>query len=266
MSNADAIGSRIKMLRKSKQMTQRELADILSISYGSIVDYENGRREPNSKAMAALEQYFGVTGSYLRGETDAKVHDQPAGWSCAPEEYKALHEDFSGHFARLAESLAACNDFEQQMASDIFLELRHVLKMKETAYAAKDVSARAVTLGMLQKTVYFVSRFSDCVLRMDAADVAPRTDRLIEDTIKSFGDALRKSVRENYPANLTTEEIKQQMSGLIELQNAQKNSRPEDNSESTYTIAAENGTWMNDKRKKKVSGEISALPFDNPDL
>lgn len=48
--------------------------------------------------------------------------------------------------------------------------------------------------------------------------------------------------------------------------NAQKNSRPEDDSESTYTIAAENGTRMNGTRKKEVSDEISALPFENPDL
>jgi len=49
------IAYRIKELRANLGITQRELADEIGLSYGSIVDYENGRREPNSKAMAALE-------------------------------------------------------------------------------------------------------------------------------------------------------------------------------------------------------------------
>lgn len=63
----NTIAFRLKQLRKSRSMTQRQLADEINISYGSIVDYENGRREPNSKAMAALESYFNVSGAYLRG-------------------------------------------------------------------------------------------------------------------------------------------------------------------------------------------------------
>lgn len=64
------IGERIKELRKAFGLTQRQLSAKTQIALQSIVNYENGRREPNSKAMAALEQYFNVTGAYLRGETD----------------------------------------------------------------------------------------------------------------------------------------------------------------------------------------------------
>ena len=35
------------------------------LSYSSIVSYENGNREPNARAMATLEKFFGVTGEYL---------------------------------------------------------------------------------------------------------------------------------------------------------------------------------------------------------
>ena len=64
------LSKRIKDLRSEKGITQRQLASEIGVSYGSIVDYENGRREPNSKAMAALERYFRVSGEYLRGEID----------------------------------------------------------------------------------------------------------------------------------------------------------------------------------------------------
>lgn len=66
MSNT--LAKQLKDLRVMKGITQRQLALETGISYASIVDYENGRREPNSKAMAALERYFKVSGEFLRGE------------------------------------------------------------------------------------------------------------------------------------------------------------------------------------------------------
>lgn len=64
------ISKTIKELRKERGLTQKQLASETGIGYGSIVDYENGRREPNSKAMAALERFFNVSGEFLRGEVD----------------------------------------------------------------------------------------------------------------------------------------------------------------------------------------------------
>ena len=48
----------LKNLRLEKKITQRELARITGLSISSIISYENGLREPNSKAMAALERYL----------------------------------------------------------------------------------------------------------------------------------------------------------------------------------------------------------------
>lgn len=62
--------NRIKELRKAHGLSQAQLASETGLSVHSINSYESGRREPNSKAMACLEQYFNVSGAYLRGETD----------------------------------------------------------------------------------------------------------------------------------------------------------------------------------------------------
>lgn len=62
--------NRIKELRKAHGLSQAQLAIETGLSVHSINSYESGRREPNSKAMACLEQYFNVSGAYLRGETD----------------------------------------------------------------------------------------------------------------------------------------------------------------------------------------------------
>ena len=64
------IAKNIKNLRAQKGLTQKQLADETGLSYSSITSYENGLREPNGRAMAALERYFGVTGDYLRGGVD----------------------------------------------------------------------------------------------------------------------------------------------------------------------------------------------------
>lgn len=70
------LSCRLKELRLEKGITQKQLAEETGIGYGSIVGYENGRREPNSKAMAALERYFKVSGEYLRGEVDRETFVQ----------------------------------------------------------------------------------------------------------------------------------------------------------------------------------------------
>lgn len=58
----------IQVLRERMNLTQQALSKSVGIPYQSIVNYELGRREPNSKAMSALEKFFGVSGAVLRGE------------------------------------------------------------------------------------------------------------------------------------------------------------------------------------------------------
>ena len=63
----------LKELRKSKRLSQAEVAKETNLSVHSINSYESGRREPNSRAMAVLERYFHVSGDYLRGNLDKKT-------------------------------------------------------------------------------------------------------------------------------------------------------------------------------------------------
>lgn len=70
MNQKSAMGKRIQELRKSAGLTQDQLAAKIGVSMAAIRNYENGLREPNSKAMVALETFFNVSGEYLRGEVD----------------------------------------------------------------------------------------------------------------------------------------------------------------------------------------------------
>ena len=71
--------NRVRELRLTYHLTQSELAEKTNLSYSSIVSYENGLRDPNARAMAALEKFFGVTGEYLLMElaSETEAYEKP---------------------------------------------------------------------------------------------------------------------------------------------------------------------------------------------
>ena len=62
-----ALSDMLKKLRKEKGLTQKELAEKAGLPLRSIINYENEIREPNAKALVALELALGVSGAYLLG-------------------------------------------------------------------------------------------------------------------------------------------------------------------------------------------------------
>lgn len=64
------LSNNLKMLRKKFDITQKELSDATNIPLRSIINYENGIREPGARALVALENFFGVSGSSLMGNAN----------------------------------------------------------------------------------------------------------------------------------------------------------------------------------------------------
>jgi len=61
----------LKCLRKSKRLSQTELADMLNVSKSTISMYELGNREPSFDMLQQIATQFGVSIDYLLGkETD----------------------------------------------------------------------------------------------------------------------------------------------------------------------------------------------------
>ena len=59
----------IKALRKSKSMTQKELAQALGISRATVAKYEAGLWTPNMDMIMKLSDVLGCTTDYLLGRT-----------------------------------------------------------------------------------------------------------------------------------------------------------------------------------------------------
>ena len=56
-----SIGENIKYIRKSKGLTQKELAEKIGVTDSAITKYEKGDREPNWKTLNKIAEALGVT-------------------------------------------------------------------------------------------------------------------------------------------------------------------------------------------------------------
>ena len=145
-----SIAKNLKELRKEAGLTQRGLAQETGIPLKSIINYENGLREPNSRAMAALERYFKVSGEFLRGETDERL--QPAVWE-DKEVMDAVKDTMSILFDSLQKEIRESPDEYQKQYFDMLEMLRHVLRVSK-----KNESNEPITLahGLLVEAVRFI--------------------------------------------------------------------------------------------------------------
>lgn len=149
MSKRSAMGQRIQELRRAEGLTQDQLAKKIGVSMAAIRNYENGLREPNSKAMAALERYFNVSGEYLRGETDQRDLMK---WD-DPDVMDAVCQSLPEQVAALNDILQGCPAQEQKLAFDILVQLRYVLRLE-------DASKKMTALSMLHDVAVAVEHLT----------------------------------------------------------------------------------------------------------
>ncbi len=65
-----SIGKKLKELRKEKSLTQKELAQILSVTIPTLSHWECGYQEPSCSDLIHLCQFFNISVDYLLGRTD----------------------------------------------------------------------------------------------------------------------------------------------------------------------------------------------------
>lgn len=68
--------NRLRLLRQEKELTQKELANIFSISDARYNQYETGRRTPDYMLLNHFADYFGVSLDYLLGRTNKKQQQE----------------------------------------------------------------------------------------------------------------------------------------------------------------------------------------------
>ena len=84
---------RVRELRESRGLQQKDLAIDLCVSQPTISDWESGRKVPSAKSTQKLADYFGVTIDYLLGREGTKKEPTPvseSGPPLYPPEYDLL--------------------------------------------------------------------------------------------------------------------------------------------------------------------------------
>lgn len=64
---------RLKSLRKQKDMSQQDLANIIKVSKQTISQYERGIRYPDFDNLLALCDTFNVSSDYMLGQSDVTM-------------------------------------------------------------------------------------------------------------------------------------------------------------------------------------------------
>lgn len=121
------IAQTIKFLRNELHITQKQLADETGISISAIIAYENSKREPNSKNMAILENYFKVSGAFLRGETDIR---DPMIWE-DQEIMETIREGLPKQLSDLSALIINQTENNQKLIFDILVEIKSILTIDD---------------------------------------------------------------------------------------------------------------------------------------
>lgn len=126
---------RIKELRESHNMQQKELASALNIPPSTLSQYETGKREPNIETVTKIAKLFDVTTDYIYGisdtvtcrecgltysldnELDVETHREiHARWLKAKEKYGFCYSNIAENERIKAENRNIVKDFSQPLS------------------------------------------------------------------------------------------------------------------------------------------------------
>ena len=141
------IGSKIKLLRKQRGLTQEQLAEALGISFQAISKWENGIALPDITLAPALASYFGVTMDelfeYNLRETEEKIN------SICKEAFMCRNDDPIKSRAILEEGLKSYPD------NDILLNnLLYVMDYKYEPDEVIRIANKLIDLTMHEDVKY----------------------------------------------------------------------------------------------------------------
>lgn len=118
-----SLGKMLKQLRKERGITQQELAQYTGLSFASIGSYEKGLRQPNAKAMRALENYFCVSADYLYGETEVNSYYQD-------EEKEFIRNLINGKLEQYITAMSKCSKEQTQTFNSLLLSTFNLILNK----------------------------------------------------------------------------------------------------------------------------------------
>jgi transcriptional regulator with XRE-family HTH domain len=106
------IGARISTLRKTKGMTQEELAEKVKVSVRALSFWETGKSDPNMSSIKKLASTFGCSAGYLVAGIDERLQRTVARVVKSDSRYEAAIKDMT-----LSDLLSAIDEVQGRRTS-----------------------------------------------------------------------------------------------------------------------------------------------------
>ena len=90
-------GRRFKLYRKSKNLTQKQAAELLGVKPYQLANYESNRSEPNIKTLKGMSKLYNVSIDFLVGNSALFESEEYAKIEAENEEL----EQFKGQIEKL---------------------------------------------------------------------------------------------------------------------------------------------------------------------
>lgn len=91
MADKETIKERLKLLRKSRKLTQDELALLLSLTKSAISKFETGNSSPSSETLKRIALLYNVSVDYLLNGSDSPSDARPQNISSYPPGQNNAH-------------------------------------------------------------------------------------------------------------------------------------------------------------------------------
>lgn len=136
--------SRIKMVRKSADLTQQEFADRIGVSRGALANYEVGRNEPIDAVISLICREFNINEEWLR--TGKGKKERPVSRNAEIEAFmnSVMHGEDADFRRRLVAVLAKLDTSEwellEKMAQKLAAEANSAPRLHVIKKAGRDGS------------------------------------------------------------------------------------------------------------------------------
>ncbi len=88
-----SLGNKIKLLRDTKNISQKELAEAIGVSDVMISMYEQDKKSPSLPTIIKLAKYFNVSTDYLLGAKIVKQDEIPENITAVARDLMELPEE-----------------------------------------------------------------------------------------------------------------------------------------------------------------------------
>lgn len=147
------LSNRLRELRKEKKLTQKELAEALDIPYRTLLNWELDKRMPTYENMIKLQDFFNVSGAYLRGETDQRT---PMNRYEDSEIMNTIDENISMMLSNISKLINKENESMRDLYYVLLVEIQRLFNY--------DYEIQSYMLDTIIKSAYATSRLTDIAL------------------------------------------------------------------------------------------------------